>query len=72
VVIYTNLWNQFTTIKNDVHISFIDVPLGFSSGKHKELMFTQMHDFTNGDEDNDDPPLEKNIANSNFFQCCSK
>jgi hypothetical protein len=27
-------------------------------------MFTKMHNFTNGDEDNDDPPLEKNIANS--------
>jgi hypothetical protein len=54
------------------HISFIDVPLGFSSGKHKDLMFTQMHDFTNGNEDNDDPSLEKKIANSNFLQCCSK
>jgi len=54
------------------HISFIDVPLGFSSGKHKELMFTQMHDFTNGDEDNDDPSLEKKIANSNFNVVVSK
>jgi hypothetical protein len=32
------------------HISFIDVPLGLSSGKHKELMLIQMHDFINGDE----------------------
>jgi hypothetical protein len=54
------------------HISFIDVPLGFSSGKHKELMFTQIHDFINGNEDNDDPSFEKKIANSNFLQFCSK
>ncbi len=54
------------------HISLIDVPLGFSSGKHKELMLTQMHDFTNGDEDNDDPSLEKKIENCKLFQCFSK
>jgi hypothetical protein len=54
------------------HISFIDVPLGLSSGKHKELMLIQMHDFIHGDEDNNDPPLEKKITSSNFLQCCSK
>ncbi len=27
--------------------------------KSKELMSTQMHDFTNGDDNNDDPPLAK-------------
>jgi hypothetical protein len=54
------------------HISFIDVPLSLSNGKHKKLMLIQMHDFTDGDEYNDDPPLEKKIVNSNFLKCCSK
>ncbi len=69
--IYKLMKSIYNNNKLCPHISFIDVPLGFSGGKHKELMLTQMHDFTNGDEDNDDPPFEKKLTNSNFLQCCS-
>jgi len=59
-----NIYKLIKSIYNNrlcPHISFIDVALGFSSGKHKELMLTQMHHFINGDEDNDDPPLERKL-----------